>query len=207
MNLDENRYASIPEKSVLDAVADSMRERGFDVIRAENKHDALEKLKEIVPEGSSVITGSSTTLREIGFNELLDAGAWKDMHKAIFEEPDQAKRMQMRKEANIGADFFIASVNAVSKDGALVSCDASGSRVSAYPYDAKRLVFIIGAQKIAGSIEDAMKRVREYAFPLEDQRARAAYGVGSSLSKWVILEKEPIPHRITIILVNEKLGF
>ncbi len=207
MELEHGRFGKMPARDAIDATAEALKGRGFDVVLAKDRKEALEKVKEIVPEGSSVITGSSTSLREIGFNELLDSGRWKNLHKPILEEQDHAKRMQMRKRANIEADFFIASVNAVTKDGALVSCDASGSRVSAYPYDANRLVFIVGAQKIVDNIDEAMERVRKYAFPLEDQRAKEAYGMGSLLAKWVILEREPIPHRITIVLVSEKLGF
>ena len=207
MDPDEKRYETLPGREIVDATADAMRARGFDVIVAEDGREALKKLKEIVPEGSSVMTGSSTTLYEIGFSALLEEGRWNDMHRLVLEEQDPAKRAEVRKEVAIRADFFLASANALSSDGKIVSCDASGSRVSAYPFDAKRLVLVVGAQKIAGSLEEAMARVRNYAFLLEDQRARKAYGVGSSLAKWVILEREAIPHRVTVILVNEKLGF
>ncbi len=207
MELNEDRYARVPGRDVIDATVAAMKARGFDVVTAENGHEALEKLKGIVPKGASVMTGSSTTLNEIGFSALLAEGVWNDLHKQVLEEQDQAKRADIRKEAAIKADFFIASVNALSKNGELVSCDASGSRVSAYPFDAKRLVLVVGAQKIAVSLEEAMARVREYAFQLEDQRARKAYGMGSALAKWVILEREIVPHRVTVILVNEKLGF
>ena len=131
MELNEDRYARVPGRDVIDATVAAMKARGFDVVTAENGHEALEKLKGIVPKGASVMTGSSTTLNEIGFSALLAEGVWNDLHKQVLEEQDQAKRADIRKEAAIKADFFIASVNALSKNGELVSCDASGSRVSA----------------------------------------------------------------------------
>ena len=89
----------------------------------------------------------------------------------------------------------------------MVAVDRSGSRVSAYPFAAKKVILIIGAQKITANLEQAMRRIREYVFPLEDNRAKKAYGMGSALGKWVIIENEFEKDRISIVLVKEILGF
>jgi hypothetical protein len=75
---------------------------------------------------------------------------------------------------------FLGSVNAITQAGELVACDASGSRVGAYPFAAKKLVLVAGIQKIVPTLEDAIKRIREYVYPLEDKRAMKAYGMHSS---------------------------
>ena len=88
-----------------------------------------------------------------------------------------------------------------------MACDASGSRGTAYPFAAKNLILVAGVQKITTTLDEAMKRVREYVYPLEDERAKKAYGMSSTTGKWVIIEREIIPNRTTLILVKEKLGF
>ena len=154
------------------------------------------------------MNGSSTTLTEIGFTEYLKSGShgWKNLHLLILEEKDPTQQLELRRKA-ASAEYFLGSVNAISKTGALIACDASGSRVTAYPFAAKKLILVAGTQKICDSLDEAMQRVRDYVFPLEDARALKAYGRNSSLGKWVIIEKEVIPDRITLILVKEKLGF
>jgi hypothetical protein len=113
----------------------------------------------------------------------------------------------MRRKAITDTDYFLASINAISKNGELVACDFTGSRVSAFPFAAKRLLLVAGTQKITSSLEEAMHRVREYVFPKENERLKAAYGQESGLGKWAIIEKEIFPERTTLILVKEKLGF
>ena len=192
----------------LDEAVKNIESRGIKVIVVENKEEALEKLKSLIPKEASIANGSSTTLNEIGFVSYLQEGdhGWKNLHKEVLEEKDPARQAELRRKM-VTADYFLGSVNAISKNGELVACDNSGSRVGAYHFAAKNLLLVAGCQKIADNLEGAMRRIKEYVFPLENERAKKAYGTGSNMSKWIIIEKEIIPHRITLILVKEKLGF
>lgn len=203
-----NEWLKMPSEKELKESIDAIKLRGINVIVANNKKEALEKIKEIIPNKSEVMNGSSTTLNEIGFTDFLKSGAhkWKNMHEEILNEKDPAKQSALRRKSS-SAEYFLGSVNAIAKTGELVACDASGSRVTAYPFAAKNLVLVAGIQKITSSLESAIKRVREYAFPLENERAKKAYGMQSTTGKWVIIEREVIPNRTTLILVKEKLGF
>lgn len=201
-------WVKLASEKDLNKTADSIRARGINVIIVKNKEEALEKLKAIIPKGAEVYSGSSTTLNEIGFTEYLKSGnhSWKNLHEEVFKEKDNSKQFELRRKY-ITSQYFLGSVNAISKNGELVACDNSGSRVGAYHFAAKNVILVAGAQKITDSLESAMKRIREYVLPLEDARARKAYGMGSNTSKWIIIEKEIISNRITLILVKEKLGF
>lgn len=194
--------------STLASVAEQMNQRGFQTTVVKNKEEALKKLISLIPEKSEVMTGSSTTLNEIGFTEFLDTGkhSWKNLQKIVWSENDEKKRNKLRRQA-IAAEYFVASVNAVSEDGQLVAVDATGSRVSAYPFAAEHLLFVVGKQKISANLEKALERVRTEVFPQENERAQAAYGAGSTFGKWVIIEREVMPNRIHVILVDEDLGF
>lgn len=203
-----NTFNQAAESSVVERVAVSMKERGFDVIIAADKNEALEMAKNLIPAEAEVMTGSSTTLNEIGFMDWIakEEDGRVNLQAKVWGENDEEKRAILRREA-VAANYYVASVNAVTEDGILVAVDATGSRVSAMPFAAGKLILVVGAQKITKNLEDAMRRIREHVFPLENERAQKAYGMGSTFGKWVIIEKEVAPKRITVILVNEKLGF
>lgn len=196
------------DKEVAEFVENAKR-RGISVVLVNNRDEALNQIKQMIPKGAAVANGSSTTLDEIGFVNYLKNGdhGWRNLHAEVLAEEDQAKQADMRRKMVTDADYFLASVNAISKDGELVACDQSGSRVTAFPFAAKKLVLVAGTQKISKDLEQAMERVRKYVLPKEDERAKKAYGFGSSLGKWVIIEKEISKERITLILVKEELGF
>ena len=199
----------IPSDKIINKTIEALKKRGFTVDLVNDKAQALDKIKELIPDlNVEVMTGSSTTLNQIGFMDfyLSDKSKWTRLGPVIFNEKDPEKQQTLRRKSN-AADYFIASVNAITEDGLLVACDRSGSRVGAYPFAAKTVILVVGAQKIIANLEQAMRRVREYVFPLEDARARKAYGTGSNFGKWVIIENEFQKNRIFIVLVKEILGF
>ena len=202
------KWDELPSDDIIEKTAESIRSRGIEVIVVNSKKEAFEKVLEIVPKNSEISNGSSTTLNEIGFIDYLKSGkhGWKNLHEEILKEKNQAKQNDLRRKS-VTAEYFFGSVNAIAQTGELVACDASGSRVSAYPFAAKKLVLVAGAQKIVPTLDDAIKRIREYVYPLEDNRAMETYGVHSTTGKWVIMEREIFPNRTTLILVKEKLGF
>lgn len=206
--MNEKKWTRIPDEKTLNETIEAIKSRGINVILINNRNEALEKIKELIPEGAEIMNGSSTTLIEIGFIDYLKSGKhkWKNLHEEILKESNSERQQNLRRKS-VTAEYFLASVNAIAKTGQLVACDASGSRVSAYPFAAKKVILVAGIQKITDNLEEAMKRIREYTYPLEYQRSRKAYGVPSTLGKWVIIERERIPDRITLILVKERLGF
>ena len=196
------------DRKNLEVLAEKMRLRNFAVEIAKDKQEALSLLQDSIPSGAEVMTASSTTLKEIGFADYLASKESKlvSLQAKINQEDDEGKRQDMRRKS-VTADYFISSVNAVTQDGILVAVDATGSRTGAMPFAAKKLILVIGAQKISQDLNEAMQRVREHVFPLENARAMKAYGSGSMFGKWVIIEKEANPSRIKVILVEEALGF
>ena len=207
MEDDEQRWAKLASESDLAQTIESLKSHGINVFVVNNKEEALAKVTHLIPKGVSIANGSSTTLVEIGFVDYLMKGShgWKNLHEEALKEKDPVKQNDLRRKMAT-ADYFLGSVNAISKTGELVACDASGSRVTAYPFAAKNLLLVAGTNKITNSLNEAMERVREYVFLLESARAKKVYGRGSMLGKWVIMERD-FPNRTTLILVIEKLGF
>jgi L-lactate utilization protein LutB len=108
---------------------------------------------------------------------------------------------------SVAAEYIISGANAISGTGEIAGCDASGSRVGAWLFAAGNLIIVAGVNKIVPTLDDALKRVRNYAFPLETARAQKVYGTPSVIGKCVILANERNPGRTTLILVKESLGY
>jgi len=201
-------WESLSDDATVINTAEAIRRRGMAVEVVEYRVQALEKVKAIIPKGASVMTGSSTTLDQIGFMEHLRTGkhGWKDLHAAITAERNEKKRREMRRRA-MTADYFLGSVNAIVKTGELVACDQTGSRVGAYLYAARNVVLVAGTQKITEDVNSAIRRILEYALPRETERMMSLAGTASAPNKWIIVEREVQQNRISLILVKERLGF
>lgn len=178
------KWTRIPSEAIIKSTVAAMQKRGYTVFVTENKTKAFQKLKQILPVKAEVMTGSSTSLGQIGFMEYYISGKnpWKCLGPEVYNEKDPAKQQSLRRKSET-ADYFVASVNAVAATGELVACDRSGSRVSAYPFAANHVVLVVGIQKIVKNLDEAMKRVREYVFSLENDRAMKAYGTPSGFGK------------------------
>ncbi len=201
-------WNALPSSEVVRLTTRAIEGRGIQVIPAADGDAALSALKKIIPSGAEVMRGSSTTLAEIGFEDYITGGksGWIDLHAVITTENDDKKRTELRRKS-VTADYFISGANAIAQTGEIVACDASGSRVGAWPFAAGHLILVVGMNKIVPDLESALMRVREYAFRLEDARAKRAYGTPSSIGKCVILANERNVGRITLILVREALGY
>lgn len=205
---DAEKWSGVPSEGDVGETVAALQSHGFNVIVVDNKMQALDAVKKLIPANAEVMNGSSTTLIEIGFVDLLSSGnhEWKNLHTSILAEKDPAKQGDMRRKAD-AAEYFVASVNAISKTGELIAADASGSRVGAFPFTAKNLVIVAGVNKIVPTMEAGLQRLREYAYPLEDARAKKVYGMNSRIGKIVILANEMFKGRTTLVLVKEKLGY
>jgi L-lactate utilization protein LutC len=201
-------WTTLATPEVVTTTMENLQRRGMTALHVASKAEALAQIEQLIPEGKSVMTGSSTTLNQIGFAELVKANPhhWTDVHAQINAEPDETKRHQLRR-LSVTSEYFLASPNAVTQEGQLVIVDRTGSRTGAMPSAAEHLILVVGTQKITPNLETAMQRIREYVFDLEDKRSLAAYGTHTDFGKWVIIEKEITPNRITVIFIDEALGF
>jgi len=206
--VDPERWNRLPPEPGIQDTVHAIEARNIRVIRAKDDREALMTIRELIPPGSEVMNGSSTTLIEIGFEEYLQSGksGWNDLHLSITAENDAEKRADLRRRS-VAAGYFLSSVNAIARTGELVGCDMTGSRVGAWPFAAKNLVLVAGVNKIVPTLSDALERVREYVYPLENARAQHAYGVPSRIGKCVILAYETVPGRISLVLVDDALGY
>ena len=206
----QEHWDRLPNKQAITRTIEALKNRGINTELVDSPREALRLITTKIPEGAQIMTGASTTLDEIGFTELLKTGAhkWKNLKQEIMSEKDPAKQRSLRIQAT-GAEYFIGSIQAIAETGEVVVVSASGSQIPAYAFNARNIVWVVGTQKIVPSLEEALRRVREHALPLESARMKTQGFPGSIIGKILILEREvpQLGRNLTMILVNEKLGF
>lgn len=189
---------------------DTLREHGFIPELVTTGAAALARIQELVPAGSSVMNGASRTLEHIGYIELLKSGQhpWNNLHAAIVAETDPVKQGALRKQAVL-SDFYIGSVHALTETGELIIASNTGSQLPHIAFTSPNLIFVVGTNKLVPTLSDALARLEQHVVPLEDERMKQAYGMGTTLSKTLIFHREsPVTRRpVHILLVPEVLGF
>ncbi|MBX0325270.1 lactate utilization protein [Halomicroarcula sp. F13] len=206
-DVDESLDELASEEAIEETVQ-SLEKNGFDVIVVDSADDALAELQSLIPAETSVMNGHSTTLEEIGFVEYLSEGDhdWASLPDEIWSIDDDAQRQAARRESQT-ADYFLGGINGISQTGELVAADRSGSRIGAYPFAASNVVIVSGVNKIVPTLDDALDRLETVAYPLENERAKEAYGVDSAIAKQLILRQELEDDRTTVVLIREHLGY
>jgi len=200
------KFGRLADDEAIKAAAVGLEKNGIKAIIADNRDVAIVEFRKLIPEGSEVMNMTSTTLMELGLdNEILESGKYRAVRKELESLGEEEKIKKLRFGA--AHEYAVGSVHAITKKGEIIIASATGSQLPAYAYGADKVVFIAGTQKIVKDFEEGMERIREYVFPLENERALKAYSMGSGINKVLILNKEVNPGRITMILVKEKLGF
>ena len=151
--------------------------------------------------------------REIGLVDALKTGNYN----FIDRDKEEDKRAAMLKAYD--ADVYVASCNAMTNDGILVNIDGNSNRVSAIAQGPKKVVFIVGMNKICDDLDGAMKRARNVAAPINAQRFdlnTPCHNTGTCMNckspdticcQFLITRFSRHKDRIHVVLVNEDLGF
>lgn len=183
---------------------------------AATKEEALKKALELIPEGSSVTMGGAMSAHEIGLVEAVKSGNYNFIDRDTAKTPEEKRAAML---AGYDADIFLSSANAMTDDGILVNIDGNSNRVSMIAQGPKKVIFIVGMNKVCDDIDGAMKRARNVAAPINAQR----FGLSTPCSKtgscmnckspdticcqFLITRFSRHKDRIHVILVNDNLGF
>jgi hypothetical protein len=188
---------------------DALRERGIKVTLVESRADALAKVHDLVPAGATIMLGMSQTLQEIGLEaELISKQhPWINLKDDIVAEKDPARQQELRYQST-HAPWYLGSVQAIAETGEVLIASGSGSQLPSYSYTSPNLVWVAGIQKIVPTLEDGVRRIREYSLALEHLRMQKLGYPGAFLSKILIIERESelAGRNVNLILVNESIG-
>lgn len=202
-----DKWEQLADDEVLQKTVSALQNNGIGAVVVGNGNEAREKVLELLPKGAEVMTMTSVTLDTLGVaKEINESGNYNAVRPSLMSMDRKTQGLEMQK---LGAapEWVVGSVHAVTQEGHVIIASNSGSQLPAYAYGSAHVVWVVGTQKIVNTDEEGMKRIYEHCLPLEDERSQKAYGVHSSVSKVLVINKENIPHRITMILVKEKLGF
>lgn len=206
MNINE-AFGKLADRSVLEATAAALRANGMTVHVLDTGEQAKGKVLEIVPDGSEVMTMSSMTLESTSIAKAInESGRFTSVRNRLMAMDRERDGAEMRRLGG-APEWTVGSVHAVTREGQLLIASNSGSQHGAYAYGARRVIWVIGSQKIVKDIPEGLRRIHEYSYPLEDERARKVYGMPSGVNKILVVNKEIQSQRATVILVKEKLGF
>ena len=194
-------------------VIKGLKSRNMNGYYASSREEALRIALELIPEGSSVTMGGAMSAHEVGLVDALKNGNYHFIDRDAYED----KRAAML--AAYDADVFLSSANAITSDGVMVNIDGNSNRVSAIAQGPKKVVFIVGMNKVCGDVDGAIKRARNVAAPINAQR----FGLSTPCSKTgacmnckspdticcqiLITRYSRHTDRIHVILVNDNLGF
>jgi len=202
-----HRFTRLASDKEVAAAALALTGRGMRAIVVTTREAAKEAALKLIPHGSQVFTVSSKTITQLGLAEILnESGQYQSVRKVLNTLDRRTQASEMRKIASI-PEIVVGSVQAVTLDGVVLDVSMSGSQLPAYAAGAEKVIWIVGAQKVVKDIDEGLQRVYEYCLPLENQRTMDVYGVPSEVNKILIVNREPKPDRITVILVKQNLGF
>ncbi|MBR3158293.1 MAG: lactate utilization protein [Atopobiaceae bacterium] len=209
--LDKNTFKR--NELLAQKVIKGLKSRNMTGYYAASKEEALKLALDLIPEGSSVTMGGGESVHAIGLPAALKEGNYNFIDRDAYED----KRAAML--AAYDADVFLSSANAITEDGIMVNIDGNANRVSAIAQGPKKVLFIVGMNKVCDDLDGAMKRARNVAAPINVQR----FGLNTPCAKtgscadcksadticcqFLITRYSRHEGRIHVIMVNDALGF
>ena len=194
----------------------ALQKRHFEAYYCASKDEALKQVLALLPEGSTVGWGGAVSAAQVGVQEAVNAGNYNVIDRDQFSDP--AEKLRCMREC-FDADYFITGANAISLDGQMVNIDGNGNRVGMIVYGPKNIIVVAGMNKVCATLEDAVKRARTVAAPMNQQR----FGLNnpctctgvcadchseSSICNQILITRNSKPAgRIKFVLVGEELGF
>ena len=178
--------------------------------------DAVNKVSELIADGSSVTWGGTMTVRDLGIPEALNRRGTLDvLDRDLVETPEEKLAMYLKA---FSVDVYLTSANAISEDGVIVNIDGNGNRVAAITWGPKKVIFVIGLNKVAQTVEAALARARGTASPINAARFDiktpchvdgVCHNCNSpeSICNYVHFLRNSPKGRHVVVLVGEDLGY
>ena len=194
----------------------AMQRRHFDAYYCATASEAKVKVNELIPDGASVTWGGTMTVRDMNIPKMLqERGTLKVWDRDLVETPEEKQEMYLRA---FQADYYLSSANAITEDGVIVNIDGNGNRVAAITWGPKHVIFVIGLNKVAQTVEAALARARSTASPINAarfdiktpcQQDGICHNCNSadSICNYVHFLRNSPRGRHTVVLVGETLGY
>lgn len=194
----------------------NLKRRNMEAFYCKTSEETIQKVLELIPDGSSITWGGSMTIRDMGLPDALrKKGTYEVLDRDLVEGNEEKVQMYVRA---FTTDVYLSSANAISEDGVIVNIDGNGNRVAAITWGPKKVIFIIGLNKVAQTVEAALARARSTASPINAARFDiktpcqvdgACHNCNSpeSICNYVHFLRNSPHGKHTVILVGEDLGY
>jgi YkgG family uncharacterized protein len=201
------RFGTLADDASVKRATAALEANGIRVLRAADAAEARRIVLSLIPDGARVHHGASKSLQETGILEAIaKSDRYEQVRPRILSMDRKTQADEIRRLA-ASPDVMLGSVHAVTETGSLITASAGGSQLGPYVSGAGRVILVVGTQKIVSDLEEGLRRVNDYSLALENARAQMAYGVNSAVNKILIINREVVPGRITVVFVDEVLGF
>jgi len=200
-------FAKLATDEQIERTASALEANNIHTLIAEDGEEAKRLFLELVPEGAEVFLGASVTLETLGIRDEIDkSGKYDALRPRMFAMDRATQGREIRKL--VGApDYAAGSVHAVTEDGRVLIASNTGSQLGPYASGAGKVIWVVGAQKIVKDVNEGLRRIEEYSYPLEEVHMQELYKMSTNVNKILIVNREIRPNRITMIIVKEELGF
>ncbi len=208
----EKRNQLLAEKMIK-----NLRRRNMEAFYCPTAQDAVAQVQALIADGSSVTWGGSMTIRDMGLPQALrERGTLEVLDRDLVEDAQEKQQMYLKA---FSADVYLSSANAISEDGVIVNIDGNGNRVAAITWGPRMVIFVIGLNKVAATVQDAISRARSTASPINAQRFDISTpchidGVchncnsPESICSYIhLLRNSRNGNRHKVVLVGENLGY
>jgi L-lactate utilization protein LutC len=207
MTIPATSFADPAPAQRLERATAALTAHGFTVEVLDDAAAARTRVHELIPEGASVFTAASETLRLSGIDADINTSGRYQAVKPRVLAIDRATGADEIRRLLASPDVVVGSVAAVTETGCLVAASGSGSQLPSYAGGAARAIWVVGAQKVVPDLDTALRRVDDHCLPLESARTQAVHGWPSAVNRLLVLNGEPYPGRGTVLLLRQAIGF
>jgi L-lactate utilization protein LutB len=215
-----NKVVSLVEKQrnerLAQTIIKNLKRRHMEGFYCATADEAVKKVSELIDDGNSVTWGGTMTVRDMGIPDFLrNRGTLEVLDRDLVETPEEKQAMYLRA---FSTDVYLTSANAISEDGVIVNIDGNGNRVAAITWGPKKVIFVIGLNKVAQNVEAALARARSTASPINATRFDiktpcqtdgVCHNCNSpeSICNYVHFLRNSPKGRHVVVLVGEPLGY
>src|SRR3990172_4298312 len=201
------KFTRLASDEQIERTAKALEANGIQTLIAENGAEAKRLFFELVPDESEIFLGASVTLEKLGIKDEIDkSGRFDALRPKMFAMNRETQGREIRKLGG-APDYAAGSVHAVTEDGHVLIASNTGSQLGPYASGAGNVIWVVGAQKIVKDLNEGLRRIQEYCYPLEEEHMQQLYKTGTGINKVLLVNHEIRQNRITMIIVKEEVGF
>lgn len=200
-------FTQLASEDRISRVVKALEANGMKTFVVETGEEAKKLVLDMVPQGAEVYANQSQTLDKLGLRaEFDDSGHYDAIRPKVLKLDRKTQADEIRRLRS-APDYIVGSVHAITETGQVLASSFGGSQLGAYAYGSAKVIWVVGTQKLVKNLDEGFRRIDEYSYPLEDARLLAALGIHSAVGKTLIVNREVVPGRVTVILVKEELGY